>query len=220
MDMPTPLRVLIAEATPEGAYDVLEELRRAGHDPFAQVVANAEEMEVLLAVGTWHVLIGDAELPGLGPAAAMGVLRNRGLDLPLIALARGSGEEPAVEAIRAGACDYLRRDRLEKLGPAVAREVGAAADRRLHRERLLQAGGAPTLAALASALRHELNNPLAAIIANLSYLREELAALKGRALPPPAGKLKDLDEALSDTLESANRIRDVASALGGFKGGD
>src|SRR5262249_36732687 len=137
VSIPTLLRVLIAESTPEGAYDVLRELRRVGHNPFAQVVTTPEEMDRVLTVGPWHLLIGDAELPGLGPAAAVGVLGSRGLDVPLIALSRGPGEERAVEAIRAGAREYLRRDRLELLGPAVERELDAAAERRAHRERVL-----------------------------------------------------------------------------------
>jgi len=171
---------------------------------------------VVLQVGPWHVLIGDAELPGLGPAAAVRAIRDRGLDVPLIALARGAGEEPAVEAIRAGAREYLRRDRLEKLGPAVEREVGAAADRRFRRERLLATGRPPSPAALASALRHELNNPLASVIANLSYVREELAAVRGRAQPLDEAQWRDLDEALGDTVESARRIRDLVGGLGAF----
>jgi CheY-like chemotaxis protein len=207
------LRVLIAEETPEGAYDVLLELQRAGHEPFAQVVSTPAELELLLASLPWHALIGDAELPGLGPAAAVQAIRARGLDVPLIALGRVAGEEPAVEAMRAGAREYLRRDRLERLGPAVAREVAAAGERRAHRERMLQPGQPRSADALASALRHALNNPLSSVMSNLTYAREELAAWRARPHAPADGPWRDLDEALADALESAKQIRETVSAL-------
>jgi len=216
MDVPTPVRVLIAEAAPEGAYDLLRELQRAGMVPFAQVVTTPEELEQLLAALPWDVLIADAELSGLELAVAVEAIGARGLDVPLIALGRSAGEEPAVEAMRSGACEYLRRDRLDRLGPAVAREVAAAAHRQARRERLLEPGQERTAAALASALRHELNNPLASVMSNLSYVREELAALRGRAQPPTEAHWRDLDEALADTIDSAKKIRELVGGLGAF----
>jgi len=218
--MPTPLRVLIAEAAPEGAYDVLRELRRAGLVPFAQVVATPAELDQLLGLMPWHVLISDAELPGLGPAAAVQAVCARGLDVPLIALGRTAGEGPAVEAMRAGAREYLFRGRLERLGAAVEREVAAAGERRARRENLLAPGQPRTIDALASALQHDLSNPLSSVMSNLAYLREELAALRERGQHPTEAQWRDLDEAAADALEGAQRIRDLVGGLGAFAAGE
>jgi DNA-binding NtrC family response regulator len=221
MDMPTPLRVLIAEAAPEGAYDVLRELGRAGLAPFAQVVSTPAELDQLLGLMVWDVLISDAGLPGLGPAAAVQAVRARGLDVPLIALGRTAGEGPAVEAMRAGACEYFFRDRLvDRLGPAVEREVAAAGERRARREKLLAPGQPRSIDALASALRHELSNPLSSVMSNLAYLREELAALRERGQVPTDAQWRDLDEAAADTMEGAQRIRDLVGGLGAFAAGE
>ncbi|HYV49445.1 MAG TPA: hypothetical protein VFA20_31515 [Myxococcaceae bacterium] len=220
MDMPTPLRVLIAEAAPEGAYDVLRELRRAGLVPFAQVVSTAAELDQLLGLMPWHVLIAAAELPGLGPAVAVQAVCARGLDVPLIALGRTAGEGPAVEAMRAGAREYLFRDRLDRLGPAVQREMAAADDRRARREKLLEPGQPRSIDALASALRHELSNPLSAVMSNLAYLREELTALRERGQVPTEAQWRDLDEAAADAMESAQRLRDLVGGLSAFAAGE
>src|SRR5438045_8289202 len=68
------------------------------------------------------------------------MLEETGLDLPVIIVAGGIGEDIAVSAMKAGAHDYLMKGNLSRLVPAVERELREAANRasRRHAERALQ----------------------------------------------------------------------------------
>src|SRR3990170_4349624 len=116
--MPTPLRVLILEDQPTDAELILHELRRAGFDPEWQRVET--EAEYLAALHpALDIILSDYKLPQFDGLSAVRLLRARGLDLPFIPVAGTIGEEVAVSAMKEGADDYLLKDRLTRLGPAV-----------------------------------------------------------------------------------------------------
>jgi len=69
-------------------------------------------------------------MPGFGAIAALKILRAKGLDLPFITVSGTYGEELAVEMMKAGANDYIVKDKLTRLVPAIERELKVAEERR------------------------------------------------------------------------------------------
>jgi signal transduction histidine kinase/FixJ family two-component response regulator len=136
--MKDPLRVLLAEDSPTDADLVRLELATA-YDPVIRRVEDAESMSAALRDDTWDVVISDYYMPGFGALAALSLVRGGGHDVPFIVVSGNLGEDLAVEAMRAGADDYVMKRHLSRLTPAVEREVRDAAARRAaaHAEREL-----------------------------------------------------------------------------------
>ena len=123
------LRVLLVDASADDAALIVRELQQE-FSPGYQRVENAQEMEEALDRGGWHLIISDYLMPGFSGLAALQLLQRRGIDLPFIMVSGQMGEEAAVEAMRAGAHDYLVKDRLARLIPAIKRELAEAVVRR------------------------------------------------------------------------------------------
>ena len=127
--MKTPLRVLLAEDSPADADLVRFELA-AAYDPVIHRVEEAQAMAAALSNGVWDVVISDYYMPGFGAMAALKIVRGGGYDLPFIIVSGNMGEDLAVEAMRAGADDYVMKSRLARLIPAIERELREYATRR------------------------------------------------------------------------------------------
>jgi signal transduction histidine kinase/CheY-like chemotaxis protein len=132
-----PLRVLLVEDSEDDATLVLAALRRTGYRPEFRRVDNAADMRAALAKDEWDVVLSDYDMPGFGGLHALELLRDSGLDLPFLIVSGTIGEETAVEAMKAGAHDYLMKDSLVRLGPAVEREIRDAGVRRERRNAAL-----------------------------------------------------------------------------------
>jgi two-component system, OmpR family, sensor histidine kinase VicK len=130
MTMDKPLRVLIVEDSEIDCRLLLRELQRGGYSPEFERVETADTMTAALRSKTWDVVISDHSMPSFSAPAALKVLRNAELDLPFIIVSGSIGEEAAVAAMRAGAHDYVMKDRLARLVPAVRRELVEAEVRR------------------------------------------------------------------------------------------
>jgi two-component system, cell cycle sensor histidine kinase and response regulator CckA len=128
--MPRPLRVLMVEDSEDDAALLLAELRRGGYDPAVERVETAEGMRRALAGGTWDVILSDYRLPSFSGPAALALMQDIGLDLPFIIVSGTIGEETAVAALKAGAHDFVTKENLARLGPAIEREMREAANRR------------------------------------------------------------------------------------------
>ncbi|WP_166397042.1 PAS domain S-box protein [Rubrobacter marinus] len=129
------LRVLIVEDSPDDALLVLRELRRGGFDPVYERVDTPEDLEVALSEGRrWDLVISDYSMPSFRAPDALALVRGRDPDTPFVIVSGSVGEEAAVEAMKAGAQDYLMKDRLSRLGSTVARELREAESRRRYRE--------------------------------------------------------------------------------------
>jgi len=125
-----PLRVLLVEDSADDADLLLRALRKGSYLPAWLRVESAEALESALAGQAWDVVIADYILPRFSGVAALQLLRQTGLDLPFIIVSGKVGEERAVEAMRAGAHDFLLKDHLERLVPAIQRELHEAEVRR------------------------------------------------------------------------------------------
>lgn len=128
------LRVLIVEDSEDDTQLVLRELRRGGYDPVFERVETAESMSVALQKQEWDVIISDYLMPRFTGLAALKLTRDKGLDLPLIIVSGSIGEDIAVEAMRAGANDYVMKNNLRRFLPAVQRELSEAKVRHAHKQ--------------------------------------------------------------------------------------
>ncbi|MQA29593.1 MAG: response regulator [Luteitalea sp.] len=127
------LRVLIVEDAEDDATMLVDELRRGGFDVRHTLVQTAEGMRAALDQQTWDVVVSDYSMPQFTGLEALSVLKASGLDVPLIIASGTIGEETAVEALKAGACDFFLKDRLGRLVPAIAREMREVAGRQAKR---------------------------------------------------------------------------------------
>ena len=132
--MSTPLRVLIVEDSEDDVQLVVRDLSRAGYDVTRQRVETAEAMAAALKAQDWDVIISDHRMPHFSSLAALKLYRERGCDMPFIVVSGSIGEELAVSAMKAGAHDYIMKDNLTRLVPAVEREVREAGERRQGRQ--------------------------------------------------------------------------------------
>ncbi|MES2390599.1 MAG: response regulator, partial [Acidobacteriota bacterium] len=129
-----PLRVLIIEDYEEDALLLQRHLDRAGFTVEARRIQTADELHSALAEPRpWHLVIADYTLPGFGAREALSILQASGNDLPFIIVSGTIDEVSAVDAMRAGAHDYVLKGHLERLLPAIEREL---ADARRRQERV------------------------------------------------------------------------------------
>jgi signal transduction histidine kinase len=199
----SPLRLLLVEDSEDDAALVLRELRRGGYEVSHTRVESAEGLEAALDAGPWDVIITDYALPGFDGLAAFAQVRARGLDVPFLIVSGKIGEDVAVAAMKAGVHDFVLKDRMGRLAPAVAREIREAevrAERRRIQEHLLLSDRLSSLGLLAASVAHEINNPLASLIMNLQLVMD---SLEGCQLPGEG------DQALREAFECAGRVRDI-----------
>jgi PAS domain S-box-containing protein len=129
--MPRSLRVLILEDTPSDVELAVLELRRAGFSPEWECVQTEGEFLEKLQ-DDFDIILSDYAMPQFDGMRALGLLKTRGIETPFILVSGTIGEETAVAAMKQGASDYLLKDRLARLGPAVTQ---ALEQTRLRKER-------------------------------------------------------------------------------------
>jgi two-component system, NarL family, sensor histidine kinase UhpB len=113
---------------------LLLELRQNGFQPEVQRVETAADMNAALDRQPWDVVIADYVLPRFSGPAALKLMQRRGLDLPFIIVSGHIDEDTAVASMKAGAHDYVMKDRLTRLVPAIEREMQEASNRRARRK--------------------------------------------------------------------------------------
>jgi PAS domain S-box-containing protein len=126
----TPLRVLIVEDSEDDVLLLLRELKRGGYEVRHERVDTAEAMEKALSKGRWDVVISDYYMPGFRAPEALALLRGQDFDTPFVIVSGKVGEELAVEAMKAGAYDYIMKDNMTRLCAAVERGLREAELRR------------------------------------------------------------------------------------------
>lgn len=139
-----PLRLLIIEDSPFDASMIRRLLTNAGFAVDALRVEDAQALARALANGPWDAIISDHHLPDFSAPDALRMVESSGLDAPFIIVSGEIGEDVAVEAMRAGADDYVLKSNLSRLPPALQRGLRSAAERRTRRdsERALSASEA------------------------------------------------------------------------------
>ncbi|HXR48240.1 MAG TPA: PAS domain S-box protein [Candidatus Limnocylindrales bacterium] len=124
------LHVLIVEDSENDLKLLLEELRRGGYEAVHERVQNSAELIAALDRHAWDVVLSDYVSPQFSGPEALKLLREKGLDVPFIVISATYGEEAAVDMMKAGASDYIVKNNLSRLVPAIERELEVAQTRR------------------------------------------------------------------------------------------
>jgi signal transduction histidine kinase len=227
----TPLRVLLLEDPKAEIQPILSALTRHGFAFEHHVVHTRAGVAAALKGGKWDLVLGTHSLPDFSVVDALRLVKNADADLPFIVVSDVPGEEAAVESMRAGAHDYVLRRNLDRLGPAIEREIREAANRRMQRsaQTALQAAEhrqrheqrMESVARLAGGIAHDFNNLLTVILGFAEFLADKMApgepahrdATEIRSAAQRASRLTRQLLAFSRQQVLDRRVVDLAAAV-------
>jgi two-component system, cell cycle sensor histidine kinase and response regulator CckA len=128
-----PLRVLLVEDSEADALLIERQLRDQGFDPRIQRVQTEAELREALS-GAWDVALADYTLPGFGGLRALALVKEHMPHVPVIVISGTVDDEELVVTMKSGAADYVLKEKLSRLGPAIRRELQDAGATRLRQE--------------------------------------------------------------------------------------
>jgi signal transduction histidine kinase len=174
------LKVLMVEDNPSDAELALRELRRGGFTVEAERTETADEFRSRLRARCPEIVLADYNLGQWRGMEAVGILREEGLDIPVILVTGALGDTTAVECIKQGATDYVLKDALAKLPLAVRRalkekqfrEQRREAEEELARKVKELARSNKELEQFAYVASHDLQEPLRMVAAYTQLLAE------------------------------------------------
>jgi len=123
----------MVEDNQDDAFLVQRQLRNAGFELDLKRVDAADTFSAALRECEWDLILSDYQMPGFSGFSALEILRKTELDIPFLLVSGAIGEHIAVEAMRNGARDYLLKDNLARLAPAIQREMLEATERKARR---------------------------------------------------------------------------------------
>ncbi len=186
------LRLLMIEDNPDDEALIIRSIRKGGFDVEHLRVENRAQLIEALRQQDWDIVLSDYQMPEFNGLNALRTVKERSPDLPFIIVSGTIGEELAVEAMRSGAQDYLMKDNLARLVPAIRRELNDADERR-------------ALRLARQTLRHQAYHDILTGLPNRWLLRdrlEQVFAFSRRQHTRPTVMFLDLDrfKNLNDTL--------------------
>lgn len=169
------LAILLLEDTDSDAELVERALRRGGLD--FQLRRVETEGAFRSELGNWKpdIVLADYRLPGFSGLGALEITREHDREVPFLIVSGTLGDEKAVEVLRLGATDYVLKDRLSRLVPAIERALEENRQRREQRNaeaQLERARRMDSLGRVAGTIAHEMNNVLMALESAIVPLRE------------------------------------------------
>ncbi len=132
--MSVPIRVLIIEDNEDDTILETDALVRGGFNIVYERIESRESLTKALDTKNWECIISDYSLPQFTGLEALEILKNSGKDIPFILISGTIGEETAVDAMKAGASDYIMKNNLNRLVPAFKRELREAESRSQKRQ--------------------------------------------------------------------------------------
>lgn len=121
--METELKILVVEDSNDDALLVLREIQKANYDVNNEIVASADLLKESLQKRKWDIVVSDYVMPGFSGLDALKIVREFDVDLPFIIISGTIGESVAVDAMKSGANDYVMKNNLARLVPAIKREL-------------------------------------------------------------------------------------------------
>jgi DNA-binding NtrC family response regulator len=140
MSPPQLLRVLLVEDSINDTFLMVRELQRNGFEVDFERVETAHYLKAALETNAWDLVICDCCLPQFDGLSALELFRSSNLEIPFVMVSGLMNEDHALAMLRAGASEYVPKDNLARLAPAVDRALRTAAE-----NRALKAHAAPTL---------------------------------------------------------------------------
>jgi signal transduction histidine kinase len=167
------MKILHLEDCPSDAELTHTGLREIWPDCEIQVVSSSTAFQAALATPP-DIILSDFNIPGYNGLEALRQARAAAPSVPFIFLSGTIGEERALEALRAGAADYVIKDRPKRLIPAMQRalhDVQLQRERRAAEEQMQRVQRLENIGMLAAGIAHDFNNVLAPVLMGLSLLR-------------------------------------------------
>jgi PAS domain S-box-containing protein len=132
--MSSQLHLLIIDDSEDDALLIARALEKQNFQLSYQRVEDAAHLNAALDARVWDLIISDYYMPGFTGAQALELCRQKAFDAPFIIVSGRIGEEVAVDMMKAGASDYIMKDDLPRLAPAINRELRAARERKIRRQ--------------------------------------------------------------------------------------
>jgi len=128
--MSNQIKVLVLEDSADDYELSINYLKNAEFDIYSEVFWDKQAFIQALSNGTWDIILCDYDMPQFSALDALKIVQEKKVDIPFIVISGSISEEIAVNTIKAGANDYLMKDKLIKLPFAVARELREAKSRK------------------------------------------------------------------------------------------
>jgi signal transduction histidine kinase len=219
-DLLRAVRTLILDDSEDDACLLVKQLERDGFAPEAVRVDTAEAFRVSLT-SAWDVIILDHHVPGFGALAALDLCRELEVDVPIIVVSGVIGEEAAAACMRRGAHDFVLKDNLARLAPAIEREIAEhharrerirmRADLQRSEELLVRSEKLRALGEMAAGVSHDLKNLLNPLSLYLQLV--ERAVVQGDTAEAKES-IEEMRRILAHGVETIERLRDYGKRTG------
>jgi signal transduction histidine kinase len=229
----SPIQILYVEDSTADMELVEQALKSGGIDCQIHRVKSCTKLIEQLEHSGYDLVLSDCSLPTFSGRSALQIVRYMRPDVPFIFVSATAEEEAAIESLRHGATDYVLKDRLSRLVPAVQRALSEAGGKKLLQtiqKRLQEADQTEAMGTLACGLAHDFNNILTVIKAHVDLLSlgannpEQTAKIVeklGKVVEQGSNLTKELlivgrkTEAQPSFINVADRVKETAALLKG-----